>query len=167
MKLEELNTLSEEDAFAELFKCCGSTNWANLLSAARPFRSIVQLLAASDKIWLSCTSEDALEAFSHHPKIGDLKNIEKTFAATSAWAGGEQAGVNHADKQTLMALAKGNEDYALRFGYIFIVCASGKTASEMLGLLQARIYNDKNAELEIARAEQNKITHLRIEKLLA
>jgi 2-oxo-4-hydroxy-4-carboxy-5-ureidoimidazoline decarboxylase len=167
MNLEELNKLSEKEAFAELFKCCGSTNWAKQLTAQRPFKSIAELLSSSDKIWLSCTVEDTLEAFSHHPKIGDLKNLEKKFAATSAWAGGEQAGVNHADKQTLMALAKGNEDYVLRFGYIFIVCASGKTASEMLGLLQARIHNDKNAELDIARAEQNKITHLRIEKLLA
>ncbi|MES2836649.1 MAG: 2-oxo-4-hydroxy-4-carboxy-5-ureidoimidazoline decarboxylase [Bacteroidota bacterium] len=167
MNINELNNLSTEKLFDELFKCCGSTTWANLLAAKKPFKNKEELLLASDKIWENCTTQDGLEAFTHHPKIGDLKNLEKKFASTKEWAGGEQAGVNSATQNTLIALAEGNETYEKKFGYIFIVCATGKSAEEMLALLNARISNDADKELKIAMNEQNKITHIRLEKLLA
>ncbi|HEV7229864.1 MAG TPA: 2-oxo-4-hydroxy-4-carboxy-5-ureidoimidazoline decarboxylase [Bacteroidia bacterium] len=167
MTLQELNTISSKEAGAALFKCCGSTSWASKLTALRPYSGKQDLLEKSDRIWAACSEADALEAFRHHPKIGDLENLEKKFASTKEWAGGEQAGVNTASRQLLVELAEGNAAYEKRFGYIFIVCASGKSAGEMLALLQARIHNEAKDEMNIARGEQNKITHLRLEKLLA
>lgn len=167
MTVEKLNTLSQQEAFDELFRCCGCTNWANKLSAQRPFTSIQDLFSKSDLIWSKATREDGLEAFQHHPKIGDIKSLEKKFTSTKEWAGGEQAGVNTASQVVLQDLAKGNEDYENKFGFIFIVCATGKTADEMLMLLNERIGNDLETELKIAMNEQNKITKIRLEKLIS
>ncbi len=167
MTLQELNKLSATNAFEVFFKCCGSTTWAKQLTGKRPFTSKEELIRVSDSIWQSCSKQDGLEAFTHHPKIGDIKSLEKKFASTKEWAGGEQAGVNTATQNTLIALAEGNEAYLHKFGYIFIVCATGKTAEEMLALLNARINNDAATELQLAMNEQNKITHLRLEKLIS
>ena len=167
MTIEELNNLPADKTFEELFKCCGSTTWAKQLASKKPFQSKADLLNISDAIWHNCTVQDGLEAFTHHPKIGDLKSLEKKFASTKDWAGGEQAGVNTATQNTLMALADGNEAYLKKFGYIFIVCATGKTAEEMLALLNARLTNTADTEIKIAMGEQNKITHIRLEKLLS
>jgi|ERR1700757_1816893 len=166
MTIQELNNLPPDKTFEELFKCCGSTTWAKQLATKKPFESKTSLLHNSDWIWQNCTVRDALEAFTHHPKIGDLKSLEKKFAATKDWAGGEQAGVNTATQNTLVALANGNEAYLKKFGYIFIVCATGKTAEEMLALLNTRLGNTPETEIKIAMAEQNKITHIRLEKLI-
>ena len=165
--IDKLNKLAPEEAFNELFKCCGSSRWAKALSSHLPFENKHELLSYSDHVWSNSTKEDGLEAFSHHPKIGDLKDLEKKFSATKEWAGNEQAGVNQAKLDTLKALAKGNEAYELRFGYIFIVCATGKSAEEMLDLLNQRINNDPETEFQIAMNEQNKITKIRLEKLLS
>jgi 2-oxo-4-hydroxy-4-carboxy-5-ureidoimidazoline decarboxylase len=167
MIIEELNKLSKEKVFEELFKCCGSTQWAQNLTDFKPFKSKEELLRLSDMIWTSCENEEVLEAFLHHPKIGDIKSLEKKFASTKEWASGEQAGVNVATHTTLVALAEGNEAYEKKFGFIFIVCATGKTADEMLALLNTRLKNDADKEFQIAKAEQNKITHIRLEKLIA
>ena len=166
MTIQELNNLPADKTFQELFKCCGSTTWAKQLASKKPFDSKVSLLHNSDWIWQSCTVRDGLEAFTHHPKIGDLKSLEKKFASTKDWAGGEQAGVNVATQNTLIALADGNEAYYKKFGYIFIVCATGKTAEQMLALLNARLGNTPETEIKIAMGEQNKITHIRLEKLI-
>jgi 2-oxo-4-hydroxy-4-carboxy-5-ureidoimidazoline decarboxylase len=167
MSIEELNNLSIDQAREEFFKCCGSTKWAEQLANKRPFKNKEELINISDSIWSACSEQDGLEAFTHHPKIGDLKSLEKKFASTKEWAGGEQSGVNTATQDTLIALAKGNEAYEKKFGYIFIVCATGKTANEMLTLLNVRLKNDAATELKIAMNEQNKITHIRLEKLIA
>ncbi|HXD93733.1 MAG TPA: 2-oxo-4-hydroxy-4-carboxy-5-ureidoimidazoline decarboxylase [Bacteroidia bacterium] len=166
MTIEELNNLPADKTFEELFKCCGSTTWAKQLTTKKPFDSKISLLHNSNWIWQNCTVRDALEAFTHHPKIGDLKSLEKKFASTKDWAGGEQAGVNVATQNTLIALADGNEAYYKKFGYIFIVCATGKTAEEMLALLNTRLGNTPDIEIKIAMGEQNKITHIRLEKLI-
>ncbi len=165
MTLNEFNILSESEARTELFKCCGSTRWSEIVASKRPFNSISELKIISDSIWNSCVETDWLEAFTHHPKIGDKKLLEQKFAATAKWAANEQSGVNETDKNVIEELAKGNEEYENTFGFIFIVCATGKTASEMLELLKARIKNTQEVELKIAAIEQNKITHLRIDKL--
>ncbi len=165
MSIEELNNLNTNKACEEFFKCCGSTMWAQQLAKKKPFKNKEELVYISDSIWANCSAQDGLEAFTHHPKIGDLKSLEKKFAVTKEWAGGEQSGVNNATHNTLVALAKGNEAYEKKFGYIFIVCATGKTADEMLALLNIRLANDPATELKIAMNEQNKITHLRLEKL--
>ncbi len=167
MTLKYFNQLGTQEAQAELFKCCGCTAWAETLAESMPFDSISAIKAASDKIWSSCLQSDILEAFSHHPKIGDVKSLTEKFTATKQWASGEQAAVSSAPKEVIENLAKGNKEYEQKFGYIFIVCATGKSAEEMLEMLNKRLLNAPEQEIRIAAKEQNKITHLRIEKLFA
>ncbi len=166
MTIQEFNQLSRETAQQELFKCCGSTRWATALAGKRPFDNREALIQSSDEIWKHCERADGLEAFTHHPKIGDIKSLEKKFASTKEWAGKEQSGVESADIAVLEALSEGNRAYEKKYGYIFIVCASGKSAAEMLDLLQARMSNAPEDELKVAMSEQNKITRLRLLKLI-
>lgn len=166
MTIKEFNQLNKVEAQSEIFKCCGCTKWSIKLLDNRPFNSIEDLKVTSDTIWYSCEEKDWMEAFTHHPKIGDLSSLQKKFA-TKEWASNEQSGVNSADQKILLELAKGNSDYEEKFGYIFIVCATGKSASEMLAILQKRLPNTPKDELKIAINEQNKITHLRLEKLFS
>jgi len=154
-------------AKTDLIKCCGSTAWAEKLSKQSPFSSLEELKSASDRIWFSLSEDDWKEAFSHHPKIGDVENLEKKFASTSVWAEGEQSGVKVADEKILHELKEKNDEYEKKFGYIFIVCATGKSASEMLSMLNTRLINNPAFEIRVAAEEQNKITHLRLEKLFA
>jgi len=166
MTLSELNALSPDAARAEFLRCCGSARWADAMVRGRPFKDKASLLAAADAEWARSDEKDRLEAFAQHPKIGGKDALRAKFAATSDWAKGEQAGAAAADEATLDALAQGNADYEARFGFIFIVCATGKSAAEMLSILRARLPNARTAELAAAAAEQNKITKLRLEKLL-
>ena len=131
-----------------------------------PADDMVELLEDAEEVWYQCSEEDWKEAFSYHPKIGDVESLTKKFASTAEWAAGEQSGVNAASKETIEALAAGNKEYEAKFGHIFIICATGKTAGEMLADLQTRLQNSRGVEMEIAAEEQNKITKLRIEKLL-
>ncbi len=165
--LDRLNDLSEPDARAELLRCCGSQRWADHMTGLRPFDTAADLFDTADRVWRGLDPSDRLEAFAAHPKIGDTDSLRAKFAATTAWASGEQAGVAQASEATLRSLAEGNRAYEARFGHIFIVCATGKTADEMLGLLRARLANEPAAELEIAGAEQAKITRIRLGKLLS
>ena len=167
MTLAEFHALLEKEAFDTLFLCCGCSRWARKLTAARPFDGLDALKKTSDQIWAETTEADWLEAFSHHPKIGDVKSLEKKFASTAAWASGEQASVQQASSEIIQRLAQGNKDYEDRFGFIFIVCATGKSAPEMLELLEQRLPNERETELRIAAGEQNKITHIRLDKLFA
>ena len=131
-----------------------------------PADDMIELLEDAEEEWNQCSEEDWKEAFSHHPKIGDVESLTKKFASTAQWASGEQSAVNVASKETIEALAEGNRLYEEKFGYIFIVCATGKSAEEMLMLLRSRLENKPEEEILIAADEQNKITKLRIEKLL-
>jgi 2-oxo-4-hydroxy-4-carboxy-5-ureidoimidazoline decarboxylase len=167
MQLEELNNLPAEESRITLEKCCGSSSWIQGMQKRMPFLSMADLLQKADEVWAGCNTADALEAFNHHPKIGDLENLEKKFASTKEWAGGEQQSVQTADREILLSLAKGNAEYENKFGFIFIVCATGKSAEEMLNLLQMRFTNDPGREIHIAMAEQHKITRLRLEKLVS
>lgn len=165
MTVEELNALPPEAAFEALERCCGARYWVDAMVAARPFLTAEAAYEAADRLWARCDREAILEAFRHHPRIGDVEGLRKKFASTAAWASGEQAGAAAADEATLQALAQGNADYEARFGHIFIVCATGKSAAEMLAILQARLPNAPEAELAIAAEEQRKITRIRLEKL--
>lgn len=167
MTLEELNGLNQMELEALLEQCCASSKWFQSLAAAFPFASETALKTKADQIWATCTEPDYLEAFLGHPKIGDVESLAKKYQATKKWAGNEQELVHEASLETIKALAKGNADYEARFGFIFIVFATGKTAQQMLDLLLERLSNDRAIELEIAAAEQHKITQLRIQKLLA
>ncbi len=137
-----------------------------------PADDMIELLEDAEEQWYQCSEDDWKEAFSHHPKIGDMETLTKKFASSAhpiaiGWASGEQSGVNVASKETIEALAEGNRLYKEKFGYIFIVCASGKSAEEMLEILRSRSENKPGDEIKVAAEEQNKITKLRIEKLLA
>ena len=166
MTLSELNIAPLKEVKEALLKCCGSTYWAKNVFDARPFESLSDLIEKSDMSWSMCSNVDALEAFSHHPKIGSVANLEKKFASTAHWAKNEQQSVKEATNETIKKLAKGNKEYVDKFGYIFIVFASGKSAEEMLALLEMRLKNEPEEEILIAMKQQNKITKLRIEKLL-
>lgn len=164
---KEFNQLEKKQATKELFKCCGSSTWVQQVMAFFPFKNEETLFNQVRKIWFEkCKKSDYLEAFSHHPKIGDVDSLKKKFASTQHWAGHEQAGVQAAQTQTIQELARLNEVYVQKFGYIFIVCATGKSAEEMLQLLQARVAHSPDEELGIAMGEQFKITLIRLKKLI-
>ena len=166
MTLHELNTLPRQQLIEELMKCCGSASWVNRLLPFIPADDMIELLEDAEEQWYNCSEDDWKEAFSHHPKIGNVESLAKKFASTAQWASGEQSRVSIASKETIEALAEGNRLYEEKFGYIFIVCATGKSAEEMFGMLQSRLENKPEEEIQIAADEQNKITKLRIEKLL-
>lgn len=165
--LQRLNEMGAEEARGELLRCCGSSRWATAMIASRPFASPAVLLEAADSVWLGLDEAAWREAFAHHPKIGDREALRSRFATTAAWAADEQAGASVAAENVLQALAEGNAEYERRFGYIFIVCATGKTAPEMLALLRERLPHSPQEELPVAAAEQAKITRLRLRKLLS
>lgn len=168
MTLEKLNNLDKLEAAKLLETCCGSSKWLELLLNEFPFENTTSLIAKAESIWYdSCTEQDWLEAFTHHPKIGDVKSLTEKFASTQHLAGNEQAGVNTATQAVIEALAKANGDYEAKFGFIFIVCATGKSAEEMLRSLEDRLSNTYAEELAIAMGEQHKITILRLKKLLS
>jgi 2-oxo-4-hydroxy-4-carboxy-5-ureidoimidazoline decarboxylase len=164
--LDWINAASPAESEASLFRCCGCAGWAAALTAARPFASNEVLYEVAAKAWAKASRADILEAFSHHPRIGDRESLGTRFPGTDEWSSAEQGAVAGAAESVLDELARANDDYEARFGHIFIVCASGRTAPEMLGLLRARLGNDPETELNIAAAEQMKITRLRLEKLM-
>jgi 2-oxo-4-hydroxy-4-carboxy-5-ureidoimidazoline decarboxylase len=151
-----------EDTRAFLTTCCGSTRWVERMLERRPFGSDAELLAAARSEWFALTPDDWREAFGHHPKIGDRESLRARFPDTADLAAHEQRGVAAASDATLDALAAANRVYEETFGYIFIICATGKTAAEMLALLRDRLANDPQTELRIAAEEQAKITQLRL-----
>ena len=165
--LSQLNALVPSRIREVLLSCCGSTGWVDLVIEQMPFSDERELLEASRQVWYEqCNEADYLEAFSHHPMIGDLESLRERFAGTAGWAAGEQASVTTADDRVLRGLAQGNADYQDRNGFIFLVCATGKTASEMLRLLTERLRHDRATEMQLARHEQFKITLLRLQKAL-
>jgi allantoicase len=166
-RLARFDTLLPAEAEAELTACCGSRAWAEKMAAARPFGSLEGALERADAIWRSLGKDDWLEAFRAHPKIGEAKAERDAGAAARAWSEGEQAGVRAAAEGTLGALAQENLAYEAKFGHIFIVCATGKSAEEMLALVRERTQNSAGAELAAAAEEQRKITRLRLEKMFA
>ena len=166
MTLHEFNILPKQQLIEELTKCCGSSSWVNRMLPFIPADDMIELLEDAEEQWWQCKEEDWKEAFSHHPKIGDVESLAKKFASTAQWASGEQSGVTAGSKETIEALAESNRLYEEKFGYIFIVCATGRSADEMLGMLLARLENNPEEEIQVAADEQNKITKLRIEKLL-
>ena len=143
---------------SELLACCGSKEWARRMAGAQPFLGMEQMLEASDRIWWELTAADWLQAFAAHPRIGEKSG--------DARAAEEQSGVGGAPAETLARLAAANRAYEEKFGYIYIVCASGKTAAQMLEILESRLRNDARTELRIAAEQQRQITRLRLEKWL-
>lgn len=161
-----LNGMSDAEARAALLTCCGSQAWADAMVASRPFADRTAVFLRADEIWWTLRRPAWLEAFEHHPRIGDdPERLRKKFADTARWAGGEQAGVRGASEATLEALQQGNVDYEARFGHVFLICATGLTADQMLAALTRRLPHDPPVELRVAAGEQAKITRIRLEKL--
>jgi 2-oxo-4-hydroxy-4-carboxy-5-ureidoimidazoline decarboxylase len=158
---------SPSEARELLGECCGATRWVDAMLRRRPFGSHEAILAAARDVWWSLEPGDWREAFTHHPKIGDKAALRSKFAGTRALSESEQSEVASASEAVLDAFAEGNRDYEERFGYIFIVCATGKSAEEMLALLRARMVNDPTIEIRIAAEEQAKITALRLSRELS
>ena len=168
MNLNEFNTLSKQEANAALKKCCVSESWIEQMIENRPFATTHELLKKAASIWYnSCKPTDWKAAFKGHPKIGDINSLREKFKNTKNWANQEQANVAEADETTLKNLAEANEAYLAKFGYIFIVSASGKSARQLLQIINARVSNTKEDELYIAMGEQHKITVIRLCKLIS
>jgi 2-oxo-4-hydroxy-4-carboxy-5-ureidoimidazoline decarboxylase len=166
MSIEQINQAETEEAKHLFRQCCTSETWIGRMVNARPYESAEAVRSAADHHWQGLADEDYLQAFDGHPKIGDVGSLKAKYANTKELAAGEQSAVNQANEATIAALADGNSAYQLKFGFIFIVCATGKSAGQMLELLQARLPNDRQQELINAAEEQRKIFHLRLEKLL-
>ncbi len=161
--LARLNQMSVEDATGALRRCCGSTKWAAAVASARPFEDVPAMLRAAERTWWSLAVEDHLEAFAAHPRIGEAK-VPATGDA--AWSKGEQHAASAASADTLAALAEANRAYESQLGFIFIVCATGRTADTMLADIRRRLANSRQSEVRTAAEEQAKITRLRLAKLV-
>jgi 2-oxo-4-hydroxy-4-carboxy-5-ureidoimidazoline decarboxylase len=161
--LARWNFLPSAAAVDEILPCCGSRAWAAAMVARRPLPDETTLLNTSDEIWGSLAEADWLEAFRSHPRIGESRPGESKSAA---WSTQEQGGVVDADDGARVALADGNRAYERRFNRIFIVCATGKSPSEILAILRRRMTNDALTELQEAAEQQRQITQIRLRKWL-
>jgi len=164
--LRELNALSAGDAADLLRACCGSARWVARMVERRPFATLDALLTAADETWERLDAADWLEAFAHHPRIGERQSADAQSTRASRWSATEQANVTTASESARDELAIVNEAYEKRFGFIYIVSASGKSATELLSIARARLSHDPARELEVAANEQRKITTLRLRQLI-
>lgn len=168
MTLHDFNHLPAQEAKALLASACGSANWQQQMMQSFPFASEAALMKRAMEVWYyGCSREDWLEAFAQHPKIGDLNSLAEKFPATSHLAGSEQATVQQASQDLITQLAQDNDLYEAKFGFIFIVFATGRSAEEMLRLLHERSPNNNEEELIIAMGEQLKITQQRFRKIIS
>ena len=164
--LARWNQLPALEAAQEILPCCGSVAWARAMSVRRPFLDEAALLAGSDEIWNHLKTHDWMDAFSKHPRIGERKAPQAASPQSASWSTQEQKDVAAANADVLSALAKANSEYEQKFNRVFIVCATGKSASEMLDILLHRLQNDDATELQAAAEEQRKITNIRLRKWL-
>jgi 2-oxo-4-hydroxy-4-carboxy-5-ureidoimidazoline decarboxylase len=166
VSVDAFNVLSESEARDALMLCCVSERWVEGVLAGRPYPDAEALRVSANTVWSSLGKEDFLQAFEGHPKIGDVNSLKAKYAASGNLAAHEQSGVATADDAVIQRLAAGNAAYEQKFGYIFIVCASGKSADEMCVILENRLGNSPEQELGIAAEEQRKILQIRLEKLM-
>jgi OHCU decarboxylase len=175
VRLDELNTLDREAAEHGFLRCCGSERWAREMAASRPFPNLEAMAEEADKIWRGLATVDHLQAFAAHPRIGDVQRAGRAGEAGRAggddtperWSSQEQSRVGAAGDDVRERLAAANDAYHARFGFIFIVCATGMSADEMLAIVDERLTHSREEELRIAAEEQRKITQLRLEKLVS
>lgn len=165
--LARWNALPVENAVKEILPCCGSKTWADEMAARRPFPDVTTLLASSDETWSSLTAEDWMEAFRSHPRIGESRATPSATAQSANWSAQEQKNVAAADDAVKIALTDANREYEERFRHIFIVCATGKSAPEILEILRRRLDNDGSTELREAAEQQRQIIHIRVKKWLS
>lgn len=167
LDIEQLNALSENDARSAFMQCCTASRWVELMVESRPYTDAAACQEIALSHWANMSEGDYLEAFEGHPKIGDLNSLRGKYRNTKGLASAEQSAVSKADEVTITRLAESNTDYEAQNGFIFIVCASGKSAADMMSILEARLKNSRTEELSIAASEQAKITAIRIDKLLS
>lgn len=160
--LEIWNGLDPSAAAAAILPCNGSQAWASAMTSLRPFASLEALFDTSDRVWLALPESDWQQAFDSHPRIGE-KKAKSATAESLRWSSEEQSQVNP-NPATEAALAVANREYEARFGRIFIVCATGKSAAEMLAVLHQRLGSDPRTELLEAAEQQRQITRLRLRK---
>lgn len=163
--MAELDIMPATRAAELLASCCGASRWVERMVARRPFGSLGALRTAADEIWRALEPRDWREAFSHHPRIGERAGAMPQGERGSAWSAKEQSGMETAAVDVRQALAQANREYEKRFGYVYIVFASGKGADEMLAMCQARLQNDPEDEILVASEEQRKIMQLRLARL--
>lgn len=166
MNIEKINNATAEQAHRMFLQCCTSERWIESMVASRPYASVEALYWLADKYWRKLEEADYLQAFEGHPKIGDVNSLKEKYRHTKVLAAGEQSAVDGASDEVIHSLADGNRAYEERFGFIFIICATGKSAEQMLALLEARLPNNRDTELRNAAEEQRKIFHIRLNKLL-
>jgi len=165
-RLTEWNRADDAAAIETIVACCGSRRWAAAMVGRRPFRSVAELSAAADELWREMGEPDLLEAFASHPRIGEQKH-ERSSAQSAAWSRQEQSSTDRAPESIMNAIAEGNMLYEQKFGFTYIVCATGKSAEEMLEILKQRLLNERATELHEAAEQQRQITQIRLGKWLA
>ncbi|HEX5188558.1 MAG TPA: 2-oxo-4-hydroxy-4-carboxy-5-ureidoimidazoline decarboxylase [Streptosporangiaceae bacterium] len=159
--VDELNRLPEDAVRGALHGCCSSGGWIDAVTARRPFAGTAALLAASDEAVAGLSEADLRDALAGHPRIGDRR-----VQAARGWSGQEQAGVRDADAGLRQALDEANAEYESRFGHIYLACATGRGASELLAFLRERLGNDQEKEWSVVRSELAKINQIRLRKLV-
>ena len=164
MTIADYDHLEASEKRFLLTQCCGSQKWVDKMIGLPPAEDLIDLFEDAEEKWYECSEDDWKEAFSRHPKIGDMQTLRNKFASDQ-FAADEQKSVTQASEDTLQLLAEANAQYEKRFGYIFIVFATGKSANEILEILNNRLGNTPEEEIKIAMDEQNKITKLRLEKI--
>jgi OHCU decarboxylase len=165
--LEKINSADVADAESMFRDCCGSSEWAKKMTSSRPFNSEAEMLAKAVKFWNDLDANDWLEAFAAHPRIGETRRAPTQQARSASWSADEQAGASSANEKLKEELADLNRKYFEKFGFIYIVCATGKSAAEMTEICRDRLGNDRETEIANAAAEQQKITEIRLRKLLS
>jgi len=163
--LSAWNEAEAQAALDAMLACCGARRWATGMVALRPIANIADLSAAADRIWSTMKEADWMEAFACHPRIGERKTAH-TSTKSAAWSQQEQSSANNAAERVLAELEKGNLLYEQRFGFTYLVCATGKSAEEMLAILNRRLVSDRAAELIEAAEQQRQITQIRLGKWL-
>ncbi len=168
-KLAAWNTASESSALDAMIGCCGSKRWAAAMVALRPIAGVEELSEAADRVWSTMQEPDWLEAFACHPRIGERKPalaLAHAAAQSADWSRQEQSSAGPANESVLAELAEGNHLYEQRFGFTYIVCATGKSAEEMLAILKRRLKSNREAELREAAEQQRQIMQIRLGKWL-
>lgn len=159
------NEADEAEALEAMLACCGARRWASAMTALRPFKSVVKLSEAADRVWDTMEESDWMEAFACHPRIGE-RIVAKASAQAVLWSHQEQSQANAADQNLLAKLAEGNALYEQRFGFTYVVCATGKSAAQMLAILESRLCRSRDAELREAAEQQRQIMQIRLGKWL-
>ncbi|MDQ3102025.1 MAG: 2-oxo-4-hydroxy-4-carboxy-5-ureidoimidazoline decarboxylase [Bacteroidota bacterium] len=157
MTIDQLNRLNETKAFEAFEQCCGASRWVDRMIVGRPYEDLNEMLEISDRVWEECDVDDYQEAFLQHQRMSEL--------GPKGWSGGDGSG-NNADQGSFDQLAEADKKYEEKFGHIFVACATGKNPAEMLKMLGSRMENTPEKEILIAAEEQNKITRMRLKKLL-